>query len=212
MSEHFYILGSIFALNVWISCIPVQYIDWLSQDNWMDWACLLRRTGLHPTPMDNQSVTCTHFAEPNQIRTCMYLWYVRACAYVCDLPWAYDQELDTNNYSVRESLCVSILNEFVGAVEHHAQHCTWLWPTGRHREAPFEAWKAQGGTIWGLRGTRKHYLRLGEAPFDAWEAPWGTFSLRALGGTRRYQLSRGWSCYHLSPGGLKGIESVALFY
>jgi len=78
---HFYALGSIFAVNVWIACIPVQYIDWISHDNWMDWACLLRRTWLHPTPMDNQSVSCTHFAEPNQIRTWMYLWYVYA--YVC---------------------------------------------------------------------------------------------------------------------------------
>jgi len=127
-TNHFYILGSIFAVNVWIACIPVKHVDWLSQDKWMDWVCLLRRTGLHPTPMDNRSVTCTHFAESNQIRTCMYLWYVYACACRCDLPWAYDQELGINNYSVRKSLCLSILDEFVGAVENHAQHCTWLWP------------------------------------------------------------------------------------
>jgi len=122
----FYTLGSIFAVHVWIACTPVQYIDWLSQDNWMDWACSLRRTGLHPIPMDNQSVTCTRFAEPNQIRTCMYLWYVYVCG--CNLPRANDQELGTNNYSVRESLWLSILDEFVGAFKHHAQHCTWLWP------------------------------------------------------------------------------------
>ena len=127
-TNHFYTLNSIFAVNVWIACIPVQYIDWLSQGNWMDWACLSRRTGLHPTPMDNQSVTCTHFAEPNQIRTCTYLWYIYACMCGCDLPWVYDQELGTNNYSVRESFCLPILDEFVGALEHHAQHCTWLWP------------------------------------------------------------------------------------
>ena len=62
---------------------PLQYIDcgWLSQDNWMDWACVsLRTKGLHPTPLDNQSVTCTHFAQPNQdwSMPIMYLWYVYA--------------------------------------------------------------------------------------------------------------------------------------
>jgi len=91
----------------------------------MDWAGLLRRTGLHPTPMDNQSVTCTHFAEQNQDSN-MYVFVVCVCVCVWmdDLPWAYDQELGTNNYSVRETFCLPILDEFVGAVEHHAQHCT----------------------------------------------------------------------------------------
>ena len=51
----------------------------------------------------------------------MYLWYVYACVCGCDLPLVNNQELGTNNYSVREPLCPSILDEFVGAVEHHAQ-------------------------------------------------------------------------------------------
>jgi len=41
----------------------------------MDWACLLRRTGLHPTPMDKQSVTCIHCTEPNQDSN-MYVFVV----------------------------------------------------------------------------------------------------------------------------------------
>ena len=110
------------------------------------------------TPMDNQSVTWTHFAEPNQIPTCVYLWYVYACACGCDLPWAYDQELSTNNYSVRESFCLSILDEFVGAVEHHAQHCTWLWPPSKlpafirqdhlPKDLPGEPWIQKASRSW----------------------------------------------------------------
>jgi len=83
-TNHFYTVDSIFVANVWIACIPVQYIDWLSQDNWMDWVCLLRRRGLHPTPMYNQSLTCTHFAEPNQDSN-MYVFVVCVCVCVCNL-------------------------------------------------------------------------------------------------------------------------------
>jgi len=32
----------------------------------------------------------------------------------CDLPWVYDQELGTNNYSVRESFCLPILDDSGG--------------------------------------------------------------------------------------------------
>jgi len=67
-TNYFCTLGSNVVVNVCIACTLQckQYIDWLSQDNWMDWACSLRRTLLHPTPLDNHSVTCTHFAQQNQ--------------------------------------------------------------------------------------------------------------------------------------------------
>jgi len=52
----------------------------------MDWARLLRRTGLDQTPMDNQCVTCTQFAEPNQVSKCIYLRHVYASVCGCDLP------------------------------------------------------------------------------------------------------------------------------
>jgi len=63
---------------------------WLSEANYMHWSCLLIRTGLDPTPMDPQSVVCTHFAE-QYLGSNMYVFVVCVCVCVwMSLTIAYD--------------------------------------------------------------------------------------------------------------------------
>ena len=43
----------------------------------------------------------------------MYLWYVYACVCRRDSPWAYDQELGTNNHSIRESFESATFSSYI---------------------------------------------------------------------------------------------------
>ena len=46
-------------------------------------------------------------------QTKMDLWYVYACVCGCDLPWAWNQELGTNHYSVRESFTFATFSSYI---------------------------------------------------------------------------------------------------
>ena len=71
---------------------------WLSEANYIHWSCLLIRTGLDLTPMDNQSVVCTHFAEQyldSKIDYCVW------------------SKLNINNHSVKESFVLVTFSSYM---------------------------------------------------------------------------------------------------